>query len=106
MNVDHLSDIELALRPHRLTNPVMAAFLDAAAIQPAAAMPYRAATAEVRATFDQLVERGVIKPAGRGYWYDLRAHYAAESAKAGGRAVIAVVVALVIVVAAVLSFRG
>lgn len=76
MRTDHLSDVELALRPHRITGPVMAAFIDGAAIQPAAAMSYRPATPAAAQEFARLVESGVLRPQGGGHWFDLRRHYA------------------------------
>lgn len=76
MRVDHLSDVELALRPHRITGPVMAAFVDAAAIQPAAAMRYRPGTPAAQAEFDRLTAAGVVRAGPGGHWFDLRRHYA------------------------------
>lgn len=106
MRVDHLSDVELALRPHRVTGPVMDAFLDAAAIQPAAAMAYRPATPAAEKEFARLVAADILKPTGRGHWFDLRRHYAVENAKAGRRAVFAVVIALILAAIATLFYRG
>ena len=78
MNTEHLSDVELALRPHRITGPVMAAFIDGAAIQPAAAMIYRPATPAAKQEFTRLVASGVLRMEGGGHWFDLRRHYAAR----------------------------
>jgi hypothetical protein len=76
MNVDHLDDAQLALRPHRITGPVMAAFLDAAAIQPAAALRYTPATAAAEKEFARLYQQGVLRAHQGGHWFDLRRHYA------------------------------
>lgn len=76
MNVDHLDDAQLALRPHRITGPVMAAFIDAAAIQPAQALRYTPATPEAEKEFARLYEQGVLRAHQGGHWFDLRRHYA------------------------------
>ena len=106
MRVDQLSDVELALRPHRVAGPVMAVFLDAAAIQPAAALAYRPGTPGAAAEVQRLRNAGVLRAAKGGEWFDLRRHYAIEHAKGVRRAVIGVVIALAIVVAAVLFYQG
>lgn len=106
MKVDALSDAQLALRPHRVSGPVMAAFLDAAAIQPTAAIAYRPATPAAVAAVRRLRASGVLKRAGAGEWFDLRAHYAREQAAAARRAVFAVAAALTIAVVSVLFYRG
>lgn len=106
MKVDRLTDAQLALRPHRVTGPVMAAFLDAAAIQPAAAIRYRPASPAESAAFARLQADGVLVASGAGHWFDLRRHYAVEQARSAKRAAIAVVVALTIAAIAVLFYRG
>ena len=106
MSVDGLTDAELALRPHRVSGPVMAAFLDAAAIQPRAAMPFRPASAVAETEFGRLLASGALKPQGDGYWLDLRALYAARRAREVRWMIGAVAVALAIAVVAVMFYRG
>lgn len=104
MRVDHLTDVQLALRPHRITGPVMAAFLDAGAIQPAAALRYRSADPAASEAFERLVAAGVLRPAGGGHWFDLRRHYEVEHARTLRRAAIGGAIALAIAGAAVLFY--
>lgn len=106
MRGDRLTDAELALRPQRVTGPVMAAFIAAAAIRPAAAMTYRPGTPAAAAEFRRLHDEGVLRGASDGHWYDLRRHYAVQQARAARRAVIGVVLALTIAAAAVLFYRS
>ena len=106
MNVDQLSDVQLALRPHRITGPVMAAFLDAAAIQPKAAMTYRPATPAAEAEFKRLIAAGALKNYGDGYWFDLRTHYEARRASEVRWMIGSVAAALVIAVIAVMFYQG
>lgn len=106
MNVDHLSDVELALRPHRITGPVMAAFIDGAAIQPAAAMTYRPATPAATQEFARMVASGVLRAQGGGYWFDLRRHYALRRAGEVKWMIALVAVALIGALVAVMFYRG
>lgn len=106
MKVDHLSDVELALRPHRVTGPVMAAFLDAAAIQPAAAITYRPATPAAAQEFARLIENGVLRQQGGGYWFDLRRHYALRRRREIQWMIGSVAASLAIAVIAMLFYRG
>lgn len=76
MKVDRLDDVHLALRPHRIEGPVMAAFLDAGAIRPEAALRYTPATPAAEREFARLYEHGVLQADRGGHWFDLRRHYA------------------------------
>ncbi|MES2755704.1 MAG: hypothetical protein V4659_13695 [Pseudomonadota bacterium] len=104
MRVDHLSDAELMLRPHRVSGPVMDAFLAAQAVHPSRALAYRGPEA---AEVARLIADGVLVPvAGGRHWFDLRRHYVVEHARGVRRAMIAVVAALVIAVGAMLFYQG
>ena len=105
-HADQLSDAELALRPHRVTGPVMAAFLDAAAIQPAAATRYRPGTPAAEQEVQRLTDAGILRAAPGGHWFDLRHHYAIENRRAARRAVWGVGVALLVASIAVLFYIG
>lgn len=106
MNLDALSDAELALRPHRVIGPVMAAFLDAAAIQPLAAIRFRPAAPAAEVEFARLVASGVLKPSGGGHWFDLRAHYVARRTREVRWMIAAVAGALAIAATAVMFYQG
>ena len=106
MKTEHLSDVELALRPHRITGPVMAAFIDGAAIQPAAAMTYRPATPGAAQEFQRLIDSGVLRPEGGGHWFDLRRHYALRRTRELAWMVGLVAAALLGALIAVMFYRG
>jgi hypothetical protein len=106
MNPDKLTDVQLALRPHRITGPVMAQFLDAAAIQPRAAIRFRPGSAAAEAEFRRLLASGALKNYGDGYWFDLRAHYAARRAREVRWMIGSVAAALAIAVVAVMFYQG
>ena len=104
MNVDRLDDAQLALRPHRITGPVMAAFLDAAAIRPAAAIAYIPASPAAEREFAALYAAGVLRTHRGGHWFDLRRHYAVRRAREVRWMIGAVAFALAGAVVAVLLY--
>ena len=63
-------------------------------------------TPEADAEFRRLLANGALKNYGDGYWFDLRAHYAVENARATRRAVIGVAIGLAIAVIATLFYQG
>lgn len=104
MNADDLDDVQLALRPHRITGPVMAAFLDAGAIQPAAAMRYTPATPAAEKEFARLYGQGVLRAHRGGHWFDLRRHYAVRRKREVDWMIASVALALTGAVIAVLLY--
>lgn len=107
MKVDHLTDAQLALRPHRVTGPVMDAFLQAAAIHPSRALGYVARDPAEQAELARLIAAGVMVPvAGGRYWFDLRQHYEVENKRGAMRAAIGFGVALSIMGVAMLFYQG
>lgn len=107
MKVDHLSDAELALRPHRVTGPVMDAFLQAAAIHPSRALAYRPKAPDEQEQFERLVASNVLVPvSGDRHWLDLRRHYEVENQRGAMRAAIGFGIAVSLMGVAVLFYTG
>lgn len=106
MNPGKLTDVQLALRPHRITGPVMATFLDTAAIQPRAAIAFRPGNSVAEAEFRKLLASGALKKHGDGYWFDLRAYYGNRGASEVRWMIASVAVALAIAVVAVSFYQG
>lgn len=107
MRVEHLTDAEIALRPHRISGPAANALLDRGAIMPTRAIIYAAASAEAHRDLVSLRASGAVKSTIDGrVWFDLRNYYAAKAQRERMRAMIAVPVAIVFAAVATLFYRG
>lgn len=102
MRIEELSDVDLALRPHRVRGPVAQALLDRGAIRPARAIVYAPDRADAERDLARARRLGLVKWTIDGRcWYDLRAFYAVQARLERTRVMIAIPLALIVAAVAV-----
>lgn len=107
MNVEGLSDAEIASRPHRIRGAVANALLDHGAIAPNRAVPSAPTDPADQRELAQLRATGAVKFTLDGRcWFDLRSHYVAQTRRERMRAMIAVPVAIIAALVAVQFYQG